>query len=162
MWVVGNVSVAGGFGAIATISFIFRRAYFVRPSGRCWIGLPLSVTALLLAYDVCINIFLTFTFVYLTRPLLSKDLPAAVYPATRFADWFGRSLSRNDTTRPIQLPRNPAVAKKTERLLWKTLIGCVLVVLPTVANLITMGLLGRVELAWVSLIVCVLDGRSYI
>jgi hypothetical protein len=154
------VTVVGGFGAIGTTGFVWRKAYFVQPAGRCWIGVPLYVTALLLVFDVCINTLLTLTFVYLTRPLLTKNLPLTTYPATRFAEWFSHSFSRN-ARHSIQLQRgNPVAAKQTERLLWKTLIGCVLVVLPTVANLMTMGLLGGIELAWVCLIVCTVDGMD--
>jgi hypothetical protein len=160
LWLSGTVTVAGGFGTIAAVGFTYRSAYFVQPEGRCWIGLPLHVTALLLTFDICINLFLTLTFVYLTRPLVARDLPLATFPASRFANWIGSTFSEEPSQAFRLRKGNPSRAKKVEVLLWKTLIGCVLVVLPTVANLMTMGLLGGIELAWLCLVTCTLDGMS--
>jgi hypothetical protein len=159
LWLVATTAVVAGFGSIAAFGFNWRRAYLAQPAGRCWIGLPLCVTMLLLVFDVCINFFLTLSFFYLIRHLVTRDLPYKDYPASRFADWFGRVCSRESSQRSVELRReNPNAARQTERLLWKTLTGCVLAVLPTLANLMTMGLLDGVESLWLCFTACTLDG----
>jgi hypothetical protein len=161
LWLVATTTVVAGSGSIAAFGFNWRRAYLAQPSGRCWIGLPLCVTTLLLVFDVCINFFLTLSFVYLIRHLVNRDLPYKDYPASRFADWFGRICSRESSQRSVELRReNPNAARQTERLLWKTLAGCILAVLPTLANLTTMGLLDGVEPLWLCFTACTLDGTA--
>jgi hypothetical protein len=159
LWLVATTAVVAGFGSIAAFGFNWRRAYLAQPAGRCWIGLPLCITTLLLVFDVCINIFVTLSFFYLIRNLVARDLPYKGYPASRLANWFGRVCSRESTQQAVQLRReNPTAVRQTECLLWKTLAGCILAVLPTLTNLTTMSVLDGVEPLWLCFTACTLDG----
>lgn len=160
LWLIGTTAVVVGFGSIAAVGFNQRLAYLAQPARRCWIGLPLHVTTTFLAFDVSLNLFVTLSFIYLTRHLVTRDLPCNNFPVSRFADWLGRTCSRGGQS-PIQIRReNTLVAKQTECLLLKTVAGCVLVVLPTLANLVTMTFVGGVEPLWICFTACTLDGPS--
>lgn len=128
--------------------------------GRCRIGIPRYTTILLLVYDVILNIILTLVFVYLLSPLIrSGTLSVKAFPASRLTACLGNICSRSKSSKNlIEFNQcNQAIVKKIERLLLRTFIGSVLVMLPTVGNMAALSALRGRELGWVCLVACSFD-----
>jgi len=160
IWLVGMLVIAAGFGSIAITGFIWPIADLSSTDGRCRIGLPLKVTIPLVAFDASINTALTGIFVYLLRPLLHfSGLPNTPEPASRLTKGIGRILKNMPHANvPRISPVNQNFFKSIEDLLWKSLLGSVLVMLSTISNLaIVCWMRGR-ELGWLCLTICSVDG----
>ena len=128
--------------------------------GRCRIGIPRYTTIPLLLYDVILNILLTLVFVYLLSPLIrSGTLSAKKFPASRLTTCLSNICGRlNPSNNLIEINRcNQLVVKKIERLLLRTFIGSILVMLPTVGNMTALSALRGRELGWVCLVACSFD-----
>lgn len=162
IWLGGMITIACGFGSIAICGFIWPIANLSEIDGRCRIGLPFRVTIPLLTFDVVINTLLTGVFVYLLRPLLRFSVRATeVAPTTLFANGVRRILKRpHGGSNSLDVcPINHHSFKSIERLLWKSLIGSVLIMLPTVGNLVALIPLHGRELGGVCLTICAFDGK---
>ena len=156
IWLVGVLTIFGGFGSIAIVGFIWPMSSISEDDGRCRIGLPRYVTIPLLSFDVMINTYLNFVFIYLLSPLVRSG--GLVSRVTKSLGSFGnRSRARNGVD---LLPANRQMIDRIERLLWKTLIGACLVLLPTAGNMASLTVLNGRELGWVCLTVCTLDGAT--
>ncbi|OCK84811.1 hypothetical protein K432DRAFT_344472 [Lepidopterella palustris CBS 459.81] len=162
IWLAGMLMVGIGFGSIAVVAFTFPVANLSVMDGRCRIGLPLKVTIPLLSFDAIINLVLTGVFIHLLRPLLSFGGISDISPlwVNRWMDKIrGMLKTKEAPSSALLCPANRSLLRSVEVLLWKSLFGSILVMLPTVANL---GLLyhmkGR-ELGWLCFTVCTIDGR---
>lgn len=163
IWLSGMTTISCGFGSIAICGFVWPIANLSQIDGRCRIGLPFRVTIPMLSFDVIINVLLTGVFVYLLRPLLQFNLQSeeAATAATVFASSVRRVLMRaHGRANSFDVyAMNRQSCKAIETLLWKTLIGCTLMMLPTVGNLVALIPLHGQELGWVCLTICALDGK---
>jgi hypothetical protein len=161
IWLIGMLSIAGGFGSIAICGFLWPLADISSRDGRCRIGLPFKVTIPLLSFDVVINTALTATFIYLLRPLLRfGGMANSAVPASLFSKGLRRILKRSARRRSMEMyPVNVHFLTSIEALLWKTFIGSLLVVLPTVANLAALYSLHGRELGWLCLTICTFDSK---
>lgn len=129
--------------------------------GRCRIGLPRYVTIPIVSYDITLNLLLTSTFVYLLSPLIrSGTLSIKAFPATRLAECLSSILERSKGNSVVLSADkgNQHVVEKLEKLLWKTFLGSVLVMVPTIANIVAITVLNGRELGWVCLTACNFDG----
>lgn len=167
IWLVGIFFIAAGFGSIAICGFIWPISDMSKVDGRCRIGLPLKVTIPLLTFDVIINTALTGIFIYLLRPLLRWTLrprtilnePERPRTGKRIRNMLGGSNAPSTSATITDFYRiNHTLHKSIEVLLWKTLIGCVLVMLPTVGNLAALYIMKGRELGWLCLTICSCDG----
>ncbi|KAF2680568.1 hypothetical protein K458DRAFT_392619 [Lentithecium fluviatile CBS 122367] len=159
IWLTGMLTIACGFGSIAICGFVWPIADLSHIDGRCRIGLPYKVTIPLLSFDVIINTLLTGIFIYLLRPLLQfGGMSNEVVPANRFTKGMRRILKSSGRSNHIDFyPMNHLLFKSVETLLWKSLIGSVLVMLPTVGNLAALLPLRGRELGWLCLTICTFD-----
>ncbi|OCL05032.1 hypothetical protein AOQ84DRAFT_414522 [Glonium stellatum] len=160
VWLAGMIVVASGFGTIAVFAFVYPLTDLATTDGKCHIGLPLKVTIPLLSFDAIINLALTGVFIYLLQPLLSFGGLSNTSPLwpNKLTSCIRRVLKiKERLDSDYSSPINRNFLKSIEALLWKSLIGSVLVTLPTVANL---GLLyhmkGR-ELGWLCFTICTID-----
>jgi hypothetical protein len=162
IWLIGMLSIAGGFGSIAICGFLWPIADLSPQNGRCRIGLPFKVTIPLLSFDVVINTALTATFIYLLRPLLRfGDLANSAVPANLLTKGLCRMLTSSGRRRSMEVHHmNGHFLKSIEALLWKSFIGSLLVMLPTVANLAALYSLHGRELGWLCLTICTFDGET--
>lgn len=161
IWLIGMLSIAGGFGSIAICGFLWPIADISSRDGRCRIGLPFKVTIPLLSFDVVINTALTATFIYLLRPLLRfGDVTDSAVPTSLFSKGLRRILKSSARRRSMEVyPVNVHFLASIEGLLWKSFIGSLLVMLPTVANLAALYSLHGRELGWLCLTICTFDGE---
>lgn len=173
LWVVGMLVIGFGFGSIAVVAFIFPMAELSRQDGKCRIGLPLKVTVPLLTYDILINAGLTGVFIWLLRPLLRLNIQPTTPAKSSRPSTYVREASCASTdgaasdielARPMTPPPADAIYTRRlhtiRRLIIKSLIGGVLVLIPTAVNL---GVLYRVrgrEQGWLCFMACTLDGKS--
>jgi hypothetical protein len=161
LWVASNLFILVGFGAIATVGFMRSMARIAPKDGRCRIGLPRYVTLPLLSFDALVNILLTIIFVLLLGPVISSNnASSGRFSASRFAHGLGGCCGRSQKLSINLHTANPHVAKRIEKLLWRTFVGSCLVVIPTIGNMIQMALLEDREFGWLCLTVCTFDGTQ--
>jgi hypothetical protein len=150
LWLWSTIAVAGSLVATAVAGFVEPLHEFF-PDGRCHIGLQRYSSIPLLTCDIIINIYLTLVFVYLMSPLIKSTRPSGGSFGNSITHWIGSSFSRARQKANVDLHRsNQVMAQRVEKLLWKTLIGCALVILPTAGNLAAICILVGRELASVS------------
>jgi len=150
-WLLSTIAIVGSLGAIGIAGFISPVYWISDLDGRCRIGLQRYAVIPLLTCDIFINVYLTLVFIYLLSPLIKDSKAFGSGLASRMAQGI-HTLSRTARQKAaVELHRsNQLMAHKFEKLLWKTLIGCVLVVLPTAGNLAALCILVGRELAFVS------------
>jgi len=161
IWVVGFMLTLSGFTAIGVVAYVHPIAEISSIDGRCRLGIPRYTTIPLVAYDITLNVLLTLVFVYLLSPLIrSGKLSTKAFPASRLTTFLGNMCSRSKSrTSLIQANQgNQHMVKKIERLLLKTFIGSILVMLPTVGNMSALSALSGRELGWLCLTTCTFDG----
>lgn len=162
IWLTGMLTIGCGFGSIAICGFVWPIADLSQIDGRCRIGLPYKVTIPLLSFDIIINTLLTGIFIYLLRPLfrlggMPNDDAVA---ANMFTKGMRRILTTSRRSDSVDFsPMNGFSSKSIEALLWKSLIGSVLVMLPTVGNLAALLPLRGRELGGLCLTICTFDGK---
>ncbi|KAF2181640.1 hypothetical protein K469DRAFT_254506 [Zopfia rhizophila CBS 207.26] len=163
IWLGGMFMITTGFGSIAICGFLWPIADLSPNDGRCRIGLPIKVTVSLLTFDITINMALTGTFIYLLRPLLRfGGISNSAVPASRFTKGNRRILKSAGRRNSADVyPLNQNFLKAIKALLRKSIIGSVLVMLPTVGNLAALYSLKGRELGWLCLTICTFDGKSW-
>ncbi|KAA8625207.1 hypothetical protein PtrSN002B_002400 [Pyrenophora tritici-repentis] len=157
-WLLSTIAIVISLGAICLTGFISPVYWLSSVDGRCRIGLQRYAVIPLLTCDIVINLYLTLVFIYLLSPLVKDSEAFGAGFASRVAQGIG-ILSRTAKQKAtFDLQRsNQVMARKFEKLLWKTLIGCVLVIVPTAGNLAALTILVGKELAFVCLTICTLD-----
>lgn len=173
LWLASMVLVVVGFGVIAIMAFVWPVAEISTINGKCYIGLLFKVTAPLLIYDIGINIAFTVLFLYLLWPLVkfqrqrsgqgSGDWPQWLFSRKRHTGPLPDGKTDMEMARPgarptSHDPANERFMRTLRRLVWKTVIGGTLVMLPTVANLVVLFVLNGHEQGWLCLTICTLDG----
>ncbi|KAH9872776.1 hypothetical protein J1614_005170 [Plenodomus biglobosus] len=143
VWLYSMLAIGFGFGSVAPI------ADFASHDHRCHIGLRRRVTIALFGFDVLLNAFLTLVFVYIISPTVrSMDPPFCAFPPSRFTMCLGNMCHRAKEKVTVNLRRsNQRMVRQMERPLVKTLAGSVLIMLPTLGNLISLCVLGDESLA---------------
>jgi hypothetical protein len=150
LWLWSTIAIAGSLVATTVAGFVEPLHGFFS-DGRCHIGLQRYSSIPLLTCDILVNVYLTLVFVYLMSPLIKSSRPSGGSFGNSITHWIGSSISRARQKANVEIHRSSQVmAAKVEKLLWKTLIGCVLVILPTAGNLAALCILVGKELAFVS------------
>lgn len=133
-----------------------------KQDGKCRIGLPPKTTMILLSYDTFVNLSLTGVFVYLLRPLLRFSAPTtSPYWGDRFRCLFRRivGVSPHASREPNNgYVLNTSRLRAVENLVWRSLVGAIVVLLPTIGNLVSLYHMKGRELGWLCLTLCTLDG----
>jgi hypothetical protein len=159
--VTGTTLIFAGFTAIGVVAFMHPVADISPIDGRCRIGIPRYTTIPLVIYDVSLNILLTLVFVYLLNPLIfSGKLSITASAASRLTKCFGNICSRSKLRNSlIQANQgNQQMVRKIEKLLLRTFVGSILVMIPTVGNMAAISALEGREVGWVCMITCSFDG----
>jgi hypothetical protein len=123
--------------------------------GRCHFGIPGKVSIPGLAIDLIGGIGLTGLLFYLLRPVIkvqSSELSPGVPRPNLTRDVTVTQDSRNET----------AVQRNIRTLLWKSVVGSILIVIPTTANMIQFVITDGQELGMVCLSICMLDCTSLV
>ncbi|QDS70460.1 hypothetical protein FKW77_009935 [Venturia effusa] len=164
VWCFWQLMTGAGFLGIVLTAFMYPHTKLV--IGKCEMGLPMAVSVTLLLFDTLINFTLTGVFIWLIRPLLAFRRTSNPDSKSYFRDKFKTSFGALRARIPITLASKGGpyhqevtrtVANRVERLVWKTIGGTILVVLPTIANLVSLTAVGGREHAWICYTVCTAD-----
>lgn len=121
----------------------------MQADGRCHIGIPGGASIPFMAVDIGVDVALTGVFFYLLRPVVK------LHGLNTISGVFGRNTAKNPHT--SQEKKETEVQRNIRILLWKSLIGSMLIMLPTIANMVQFYITGGRELALVCLALCVAD-----
>jgi hypothetical protein len=165
IWVLSISCIALGFGSISIFAFIYPVVDISKHDGRCRIGLSTKVTIPLLIFDIIITIGLTAVFIHLLRPVLraSHDTSNRDHEPSKLTRYLMRLWKTKENSQPVVQgtgPMNGALIKAVEQLVWKSVIGAALVLLPTIVNLGLLWHLQGREQGWLCFTICILDGES--
>ncbi|KAF2626505.1 hypothetical protein BU25DRAFT_459617 [Macroventuria anomochaeta] len=117
--------------------------------GRCHMGIPGQASIPFMVIDISVNAALTVVFFYLLRPVVK------LHGLNTISGVFGKNTLKNPNT--PQAKKETAVQRNIRILLWKSLIGSMLIMLPTIANMVQFYITGGRELALICLALCVAD-----
>lgn len=136
LWLLSTIGIFVSLGAIGVAGFVVPITSLSKDDGRCRIGLqPYAIIPLLIC-DIVINVLLTLIFIYLLSPVIRRSRPSGAGFASRLARATGSLCGRAKQRIAVNLhPANQRLVRRVERLLFKTLVGCFLVVLPASGNL---------------------------
>ncbi|KAJ4370858.1 hypothetical protein N0V86_008551 [Didymella sp. IMI 355093] len=116
---------------------------------RCHMGIPGQASIPFMVVDISVNVALTGVFFYLLRPV------AKLHGFNTSSGVFGKSTIKDPDT--PQAWKETAVQRNIRILLWKSLFGSMLIMLPTIANMVQFYITGGRELALICLSLCVAD-----
>lgn len=121
----------------------------MQSDGRCHMGIPGRASIPFMVVDISVNAVLTGVFFYLLRPVVK------LHGLNTISGVFARhSVKHADTP---QARKETAVQRNIRILLWKSLLGSMLIMLPTIANMVQFYITHGRELALICLSVCVAD-----
>lgn len=163
VWLICMTVVCLGFGIIAVIAFIWPIAEISKIDSKCRIGLPLKVTAPLLSFDIIVNIGFTGLFICLLWPLLRfHHNRSSAGGSGSWPQWIFQRKQQNDVEmrqhgRPQQSSNNDRLMRVLRKLVIKTVIGGLLIMIPTLANLTVLFFMQGHEQGWLCFTICSLD-----
>lgn len=118
--------------------------------GRCQYGIPGIASIPGLAIDLIGSISLTCVFFYLLRPVIKVHGPAPVFGILGSSKTGEASMAQHN--------RNETAIQRNIRILvWKSIVGGILVIIPTTANMIQFVITDGRELGMICSSICVLD-----
>lgn len=121
--------------------------------GRCHMGIPGRASIPFMVVDILVDIALTAVFFWLLRPVVK------LHGFRTISGVFRRTNALQPQT---ERERNETAVQRNIRiLLWKSLIGSMLIMLPTIANMVQFYITQGRELALICLTICVIDGMPF-
>lgn len=129
----------------------------IRTNGRCYIGIPGTASIPNLIINTLVDAVMTGVYLYLLRPLITST---GLNPITSlYTNTFKIPKLNNGQKRRV---RSETTAQKNLKIiLWKSIIGGLLTMLPMIANMIQLMLTKGRELAIICLAMCVVDGTFH-
>ncbi|PVH91767.1 hypothetical protein DM02DRAFT_702928 [Periconia macrospinosa] len=164
VWIVSIVLICVGFGSITMLAYLTPVVELSRLDGRCRMGVPAKVSLPLMCFDVVINFLLTGIFLWLMKPVLASRQILSL--RSLLGDtigggskrWFGElgGLGRGNDLQYSIVQKN-VMNKHIKTLLLKSLVGSMLIMLPTVGNMIQFYVIRGREPGYICLMLCTLD-----
>lgn len=138
--------------AISLNSYFWRVTAMHESDGRCHFGITSHASIPILTVNVLTNVFLTGVFFYLLQPVIK------FHGMSSLSAGFTRKNKSKKECSGIQPARiDSAVQRNIRILLWKSIIGAILIELPVAANMIQFLLTGGRELGMMCLTFCMAD-----
>jgi hypothetical protein len=169
VWLTWMLVLGVGFPLLVGLAFFSPLKGLSPADQKCRIGLPRKVSITLVIFDTWINFSLTAVFIWLLRPLLAFHQTNDPNASSYFRHWFRKTFNTVGVWIPFKFPQssgpyhqpvNQSLVRAVEWLVWKTLAGTVLIVIPTIANLSLLTVMGGREQAWLCFTICTADGAS--
>lgn len=179
IWTVFVSMLIMGFGSLTIVAFL--RPVAQVSNDMCRIGIPPYVALPLLLYEVTINLCLTGIFVCLLNSLVKPheidsrgsgvsietlvsvksepNLDSLLQREIKSSVVAERRKHHEGASKATNLPSSKNRGW-TERLIARSTIGLIFVLIPTVANLILMYYVHGQEKGWECLTFCCIDGES--
>lgn len=146
------------FGAVAINAYLSPIIQMDPSDGRCHMGIPGKASIPFMAVDIAVDAALTAVFFYLLRPVVKLhglSTISGVFVGTKAGSRLRMQGSQEKDKRETAVQRNIRI------LLWKSLIGSMLIMLPTIANMVQFYITKGRELALICLTLCTLDGITF-
>lgn len=121
----------------------------MQSDGRCHMGIPGRASIPFMVVDIGVNAVLTAVFFYLLRPVVK------LHGLNTISGVFARHSARHSNT--PQARKETSIQRNIRILLWKSLLGSMLIMLPTIANMVQFYITHGRELALLCLSLCVAD-----
>ena len=128
----------------------------INKTGRCHIGVPGNVAIAYAIATLLVDIVMTGVYLCLLRPLMKST--GLNMRSSVFSGSFRRKLSNSQKK---SRKRETIAQKNLKIVLWKSIIGGLLTMLPTVANMVQFMMTKGRELAVICLTLCVVDGMFH-
>ncbi|KAH7385662.1 hypothetical protein BKA66DRAFT_416306 [Pyrenochaeta sp. MPI-SDFR-AT-0127] len=140
------------YSAVTINSYINNVTEMREPDGRCHFGIRGIVSIPFTVVNFFTDLVLTSVFFYLLRPVV------------RFSSISNISgmLSNTPNTKNLSEPKSrdeTPIQRSIRVLLWKSIIGSLLIEVPMAANMIQFVVTRGEELGMLCLTLCLLDGR---
>jgi hypothetical protein len=142
------------FGPVVVNCYIQPVTYMGAPDGRCHFGIEGRASIPILAVNVFVDLVLTGVFFSLLRP--AARTPILSTPSEASGNWSNRNSAK---TQAADIDDTP-VQNTVRTLLWKSIIGSLLIELPMMANMIQFVVTGGQEFGTICTAVCVVEGIS--
>ncbi|KAK6432508.1 hypothetical protein LTR95_011325 [Oleoguttula sp. CCFEE 5521] len=182
LWLLSIAILAVGFGIILTVALVNPIADFGGEHQVCSIGVPITVTIPLISYDILLNVALTGIFINLLRPLLAFRNRNSILLTPPLIDQSfnnskiglrtnassnSRPLSNESLAGPTQIQPSTVIVSSRDgtnveplkQLIYKSLVGAVAILIPTVVNLSLLYRWRGGEQGWLCLTLCTVDGE---
>ncbi|KAI8936303.1 hypothetical protein NX059_006721 [Plenodomus lindquistii] len=132
--------VAVMYGAVAINAYI--NVTVMQEDGRCYLGVSRIVSLPFISVNIFTNLVLTGVFFYLLSPVASLQRRPQVFVEESWAH---------------QAENQGPVQRSLRTLLWKSIIGSLLIEIPMAANMIQLVVTGGKELGMICLSICMVD-----
>lgn len=140
------------FLAVAINAYLSPIVTMEADDGRCHMGIPGKASIPFMSVDIIVDMALTSVFIYLLRPIVTKRGLHKVSNMARVSEVQDSSTEQGTHETVVQ--------RNIKTLLWKSLIGSLLIMIPTVANMIQFYIMNGKELGLICLTLCTMDGKS--
>ncbi|KAI4708383.1 hypothetical protein J4E89_007007 [Alternaria sp. Ai002NY15] len=137
------------YGTVAINSYLNHVTELHESDGRCHFGIRGIASIPFTVVNFFTNIILTVVFFYLLYPVVG--LPGA----STLSRIFKRKSSQNMDT--VHGGQDTPARKNIKTLLWKSIIGSLLIEIPTAANMVQFFLTRGEELGMICLAICLVD-----
>lgn len=138
------------YTAISINSYFWRVTAMHNSDGRCHFGIRKPASIPILTVNVLTNVALTGVFFYLLRPVIKFHGMASVS-----AVLSRKSKTETIIAQPAKI--ESAVQRNIRILLWRSIIGSILIELPVAANMIQFIVTRGEELGMLCLTFCMID-----
>jgi hypothetical protein len=142
------------FGPVVVNCYIEPVTYMGAPDGRCHFGIEGRASIPILAVNIFVDLVLTGVFFYLLRPTTKVRILSTSSDASE--SWSNRDSAKTQAANINDTP----VQNTISTLLWKSIIGSLLIELPMMANMIQFVVTGGHEFGTICTAVCVVEGTS--
>jgi hypothetical protein len=137
------------YTAISVNSYFHRVTAMHDSDGRCHFGIRSVASIPILSVNLFTNVVLTGTFFYLLRPVIKFHSRASVST---------ERTQKSKTSMVVQpTAHESAVQRNIRILLWKSVIGSLLIELPVAGNMIQFIITQGEELGMICLTLCMVD-----
>lgn len=145
------------FGTVAINAYLTPIIEMNPSNGRCHMGIPGRASIPFMSVDIAVNTALTGIFIYLLHPIAKLGSPPGGSRGLR-----PRTFYTTPGTMVIEHTEEyeTAAQESIRFLLRKSLIGSMLIMLPTIANMVQFYITEGRELALICLTLCTVDGMT--
>lgn len=141
------------YGAVAINSYVNHVTEMKGEDGRCHFGIRGIVSIPFTVVNFFTDAVLTAVFFYLLHPVVQKP------GASTVSAMIGKKS--DGTASPAHGGADTPARKNIRILLWKSIIGSLLIEIPTAANMIQFVITKGEELGMICLTICLVDGKLH-
>ncbi|KAF2650780.1 hypothetical protein K491DRAFT_608173 [Lophiostoma macrostomum CBS 122681] len=151
LYIISLVVMLISFGAVAINAYLSPIIEMDPADGRCHMGIPGKASIPFMTVDIAVNVALTSIFFYLLRPVVK------LHGVSSLSGVFGSNTRRRIRDVETEIRKGTNIQRAIRTLLWKSLFGSMLIMLPTVANMVQFYIMSGKELALICLTLCTMD-----